>query len=140
VSKTPGKTKTINLYNIDDKYIVADLPGYGYAKVGGNLLFHWKNLVEGYIINSKRLDTIFILTDIRRGLEDEEMMLIEWLKSLKKEFRIIYTKIDKISKNDLILTKKNNPLNDITFYFSSITKEGKYEILKYLGARCSLKK
>lgn len=140
VSKTPGKTRTINLYNVDDKYVIADLPGYGYAKVGGNMMLHWKNLIEGYLINSKRLDTIFILTDVRRGLESEEMMLIDWLKTIKKNFRIIFTKVDKISKNELNIIKKNNPLNDLTFYFSAITKEGRMDILKYLGERCSLKK
>lgn len=140
VSKTPGKTRTINLYNVDDKYVIADLPGYGYAKVGGNMMLHWKNLIEGYLINSKRLDTIFILTDVRRGLESDEMMLIDWLKTIKKIFRIIFTKVDKISKNELNTIKKNNPLNDFTFYFSAITKEGRMDILKYLGERCSLKK
>ncbi|MCX7769780.1 MAG: ribosome biogenesis GTP-binding protein YihA/YsxC [Proteobacteria bacterium] len=140
VSKTPGKTKTVNLYNIDDKYVIADLPGYGYAKVGGDLMIQWKNLIEGYIENSKRLDTVFILSDVRRGLEQEEQMLIDWLVSLKKQYRIIFTKIDKISKSELALIKKNNPLHDLTFYFSAVTKEGRQEILKYLGGRCSLKK
>lgn len=140
VSKTPGKTRTINLYNIDDKYVIADLPGYGYAKVGGNMILHWKNLIEGYLVNSKRLDTVFILTDVRRGLENDEIMLIDWLTSLKKNYRIIFTKIDKIKKNEFNLIKKNNPFDKLTFYFSSITKEGRLDILKYLGERCSLKK
>lgn len=140
VSKTPGKTRTINLYNIDDKYVIADLPGYGYAKVGGNMMLNWKSLIEGYLKNSKRLDTIFILADVRRGLDNDEMMLIDWLTAIKKNYRIIFTKIDKISKNEFNLIKKNNPLNDLSFYFSAITKEGRLDILKYLGARCSSKK
>ncbi len=140
VSKTPGKTRTINLYSIEEKYIVADLPGYGYANVNGEMIKHWKSLVEGYIENSKRLDTIFILTDVRRGLDNEEMMLIDWLGILKKNYRIIFTKIDKISKNELSIIKNNNTLHNLTFYFSSLTKEGRQEILKYLVARCSSKK
>lgn len=140
VSKTPGKTRTINLYNVDDKYVIADLPGYGYAKVDNETIIHWKNLIEGYLKNSKRLDTVFILTDVRRGLDSDEMILIDWLKTIKKNYRIIFTKIDKISKNELNLIKKNNPLDEYTFYFSCLTKEGKQEILKYLAAKCLSKK
>lgn len=137
VSKTPGKTKTVNLYLVDNMYIISDLPGYGYAKVAGNMINHWQKLVEGYLLKSKRLDTIFILSDIRRGIEDDELMLIDWLKSLKKNYKIIFTKIDKISKNELSILKQKYLLYE-PFYFSAITKDGRKEILKYLVERCKI--
>lgn len=140
VSKKPGKTQSINLYKVEKSYIIADLPGYGYAKVSGKTLLSWKNLVEGYIEKSKCLDTVFVLADVRRGIEEEELMLIDWLKTIKKNYRIIFTKIDKITKNELINIEKKYKDRDDIFFTSAHNGDRNKEILKYLGERCILKK
>lgn len=136
-SKTPGKTRAINFFSVDGRYILADLPGYGYAKVSKDEMLKWKDLIEAYISHSKRLKTVFILVDILRGLEEEERMLIDWLNYLKKPSKIVFTKIDKLSKNEL--RKKIDELSDITpLFFSSKTKEGKKEILKLIETSMDL--
>jgi len=139
VSKMPGKTKTINLFKIEDKYVIADFPGYGYAKVPIEAMLHWQKLIEHYITHSKRLNTVFILTDIRRGIEDEEIMLMDWLKSLKKNYKIVFTKIDKLNKNELFKAREKYSTLE-PFYFSALTKEGRKDILKYIGEKSLLKK
>ncbi len=130
-SKTPGKTRSINFYLIENRYILTDLPGYGYAKVSHQEMLKWKNLVESYISQARELRMVFVLSDILRGLEDEEEMLLDWLKILRKPSKIIFTKIDRLSKNEMI--KKMNELNWLSpIYFSSKTKEGKQKVIKIL--------
>lgn len=130
-SKRPGKTRLINFFLVQEKYIFADLPGYGYAKVSKEEILKWKQLIEGYISHSKNLRTVFILVDITRGIEQEEMALIDWLNYIKKPYKIIFTKVDKISKNELKeKIKTYSYLNPI--FFSSATKFGKNELIKYI--------
>lgn len=130
-SKKPGKTKSINFFLIEDKYIFADLPGYGYAKVSKEEILRWKELIESYISQSKHLKVVFILIDIFRGLESEEIALIEWLNYIKKPYKIIFTKIDKLSKNEL--NEKIKIYSDYNpIYFSSLTKAGKKDLIRYI--------
>lgn len=130
-SKIPGKTRSINFYKIDNKLIFVDLPGYGYAKISKEAIVGWKELVESYITQSKNLKMIFLLVDISRGLEEEEHTLIDWLSYLKKPYKIIFTKIDKLSKSQLYeKIKEFSSLNPL--FFSSKTKEGKSEFFKFL--------
>lgn len=130
-SKKPGKTRLINFFLIEEKFVFADLPGYGYAKVSKEEMLKWKNLIESYISNSKNLKTVFILIDINRGLEQEEITLMDWLNFLKKPYKIIFTKIDKLSKNEL--NKKIKFFSDFNpIYFSSLTKTGRKELISYI--------
>jgi len=127
-SKKPGKTRCINFFKVDDRYIIADLPGYGYAEVSKKMQDDWKRLIEAYITTSASLKKVFILVDVKRGLEQEELQLIDWLKYHKKAFRIVMTKIDKITKNEFSLAKKRfSDINPV--FFSSVTKDGRKELL-----------
>ncbi|MCX7991604.1 MAG: ribosome biogenesis GTP-binding protein YihA/YsxC [Proteobacteria bacterium] len=130
-SKTPGKTRAINFFLIEDKYVLADLPGYGYAKITKEAQLSWKELIENYITSSKNLKILFILADISRGLEDEELTLIDWLKYIKRPYKIIFTKTDKLSRNEL--RTKINTYKDLSpLYFSSVNNEGKRELIKFI--------
>lgn len=130
-SKKPGKTKAVNFFKVEDRLILVDLPGYGYSAVPKKLKGEWKELIEGYIENSPFLKMVFILVDAKRGIEEEEKQLMEWLEYLKRPFTIVFTKIDKLSKNEVAQLKKEmedkNPI-----FFSSLTKVGKKEIFSKL--------
>ncbi len=130
-SKTPGKTRSINFYMVEKRFILTDLPGYGYAKVSNQEILRWKELVESYILKSKNLRMVFVLADIARGIEYEETMLLDWLKILRKPAQIVFTKIDRLSRSEMV--KKDNELKWISpVYFSSKTKEGKKSIIKII--------
>ncbi|GAB4440367.1 MAG: ribosome biogenesis GTP-binding protein YihA/YsxC [bacterium] len=135
-SKKPGKTKCINFFKVEDRFLVVDLPGYGYAAVSKKMQNDWKDLIEAYIARSRCLRRVFILVEAKRGLEFEEMQLMEWLDHLKRPFTLVFTKIDKIGKNELAVVKKHyseyNPL-----FFSAVTKEGRKELITILkGEQC----
>lgn len=103
ISKTPGKTRLLNYYVLSDQagrdgVFFVDLPGYGYAQVPDAVRKEWKNLVEGYIANSAHLQGFALLIDSRRGLQDEELQLIEYLLSLERHICPVLTKADKLSR------------------------------------------
>ena len=96
-SKTPGRTQNINLFKINKKINLVDLPGYGYAKVSKKLNIKLINLIESYIIERENLIKIYILIDCKVGIKNSDIDLIDFLYSIEKEFSIIVTKIDKCS-------------------------------------------
>lgn len=100
-SSTPGKTRLINYFNIDDKLFLVDLPGYGYAKVSRTESNKWKVMIEEYISSSPQLISILVLIDARHGPLEKDRVLIDWLNHLQKKYFIVLTKIDKISKSEL---------------------------------------
>ncbi|PPR53386.1 MAG: putative GTP-binding protein EngB [Alphaproteobacteria bacterium MarineAlpha5_Bin6] len=96
-SKTPGRTQSINLFKIDKKINLVDLPGYGYAKVSKKLNSKLINLIESYILERKNLIEIYILIDCKVGIKNSDIDLFDFLLSLEKKFSIIITKTDKCS-------------------------------------------
>jgi GTP-binding protein len=110
-SKTPGRTRGLILYDLlvrfpDDAAAdrnalrLVDLPGYGYAQVSHDERRHWQQLVEGYVKRRDALRLVLILVDARRNLEEEEAQLLEWLGSLSVPYRIVVTKVDKLSASE----------------------------------------
>ena len=106
-SSKPGKTMSINFYNYDDKVVLADLPGYGYAKVPLSVKQIWKEIVEDYLGSREQLAGALILSDVRRCLEFEEIQLINWLKDKGIQPHIVLTKIDKLSSSELSKAKRD---------------------------------
>ncbi|PLV60196.1 ribosome biogenesis GTP-binding protein YihA/YsxC [Thermotoga sp. KOL6] len=100
VSKTPGKTRSINFYLVNSKYYFTDLPGYGYAKVSKRERMLWKKLVEDYFVNRWPLQMVFLLVDGRIPPQESDFMMIEWMRSLNVPFTIVLTKIDKVKKSE----------------------------------------
>ena len=103
ISKTPGKTRLLNYYEILDErgreaLNFVDLPGYGYARVSSEIRGSWKQLVEEYIENSSKLRGFVLLVDSRRGVEDEEIQLIEYLLSKRRPILPVLTKADKLTR------------------------------------------
>ena len=99
ISATPGKTKQINFYLVNDSFYFVDLPGYGYSKLPKELLESWTGLIEQYLLKSNNLLLIFLLIDSRHELMKSDIEMIEWLKHNNLPFTIVLTKMDKISKS-----------------------------------------
>jgi len=128
-SSKPGKTVLINFYDYKDKIVLTDLPGYGYAKVSIKTRRSWQGIVEEYLLNRENLRTVFIICDVRRGIEQEEKELVRWLKSVGIHFYFIFTKIDKFSSNELFNKKKQiAKLASGVFYVSVLKKSGIEEL------------
>ena len=100
-SHTPGRTQLRHFYSVQDKLFLSDLPGYGYAKVSKSKIYEWTRLMEAYFKNRSNLSRVFILIDSRRGLKNSDHELMDLLNVVAVNFQLIFTKIDKISKNAL---------------------------------------
>jgi GTP-binding protein len=144
VSSAPGKTITINYYDIDKKLFLVDLPGYGYAKRSQESKRVWSTLAEDYFTKNPVPDSIKLvvqLIDIRTGPTDDDIMMINWLIDSGLDFTVAATKIDKLSKSQLAAALDD--LNEKYFKgtgidiipFSSVTREGKEKLWgRILGA------
>ncbi len=122
VSKTPGKTRTINFFLINKKFYFVDLPGYGFAKVSPEEQEKWEKMIEDYLLYSENLKQIMILTDIRHQLSDLDIQMLQWAEHFKRPFSIIATKSDQLSKSRV--TKAVNDIEQIIA-----------EVLPYSSAR-----
>jgi GTP-binding protein len=129
----PGKTVLINFYDYMGKMLFTDLPGYGYAKVAKKTMRSWKGLVEDYLLNRESLNAIFIICDVRRGIEDEEKEFTTWLRQVGLPFYLVFTKTDKLSTNELARQKKvisssSGSIKTGIFYVSVLKKSGIEEL------------
>lgn len=98
-SSTPGKTKTVNYFLINDLFYFVDLPGYGYAKLSKTERANLGKVIDTYFENTNNLKTIFILVDIRHNPTNDDKLMVEWVKYHNLPYKIIATKADKISKS-----------------------------------------
>lgn len=134
ISATPGKTQTINFYNINEELYLVDLPGYGYAKVSGQEKEKWGQLIERYLHGSSQLKAVFLLVDIRHEPSANDKMMYEWVVSQGYHPIIIATKLDKIKRSqvDKHLKMLRTGLSLVPgtkiIPFSSMTKQGRDEI------------
>ena len=97
-SQTPGKTRTINFYKINNEFYFVDLPGYGYAKVSKSEKDKWGVIMERYLQDREELCAIFLLVDIRHEPTNDDVMMYEWIKHFGYNCVVIATKADKISR------------------------------------------
>ena len=138
VSKIPGKTKLINYFLVNNEMYFVDLPGYGYAKLSKKSILTINKIIENYITNRAQLKHIFLLIDIRHQLQNSDFKFINFLKTTKRNFTIIFTKSDKIKKS-IIQKHCNEYINTVNKFYnknyftsSSKTKNGREEILEYI--------
>lgn len=101
VSHTPGRTRQINLFMIDQQFILADLPGYGYAKVSHKEQQQWEKLILYYLEKRSSLLRVFLLIDARRGIKDHDIEIIRLINDFGRNLTIILTKCDKVKKIEL---------------------------------------
>jgi len=101
VSSTPGKTRVINYFLIDNQFYFVDLPGYGYAKLPAKVSNSWKQMIEEYLLKSGSINLSLLLIDSRHRLLEADMQMIKWLKYNALPFALVLTKADKISNKKL---------------------------------------
>ena len=134
ISATPGKTQTINFYNINDALYLVDLPGYGYAKVSQQEKEKWGKMIERYLHSSKQLRAVFLLIDIRHEPSANDKMMYDWVVSQGYNPIIIATKQDKLKRSQIDkhvrMLRQGVKLVPGTriIPFSSVTKQGRDEI------------
>ncbi len=139
VSKTPGRTQTLNFYLINKKFILVDLPGYGFARVPEELKRHWSCLVEGYLRQREQLRGVVQIVDIRHVPSTLDQQLYEWLRYYSVPAAVAATKADKISRGQglkqLQLIKQTLRLAEGVplIMFSAKTGEGKNELWRIIG-------
>ncbi len=129
VGRTPGKTRTINFFDIDGKLQLVDLPGYGYASVSKDNKTKWADVIENYLSQRTQLELILLLIDIRHSPTKDDKMMIEWIREFHIPFIILATKSDKISKSRMhqhlkIIREELNLKDEEIISFSSSTKLG----------------
>ncbi len=100
-SGSPGKTQTMNFYNVNNEITLVDLPGYGYAKVDQELKAKWGRMIENYLANSVWLCGIFLLVDIRHKPSEDDIRMFEWIKNQSFEPVVIATKLDKLKRSEV---------------------------------------
>ena len=140
-SAQPGKTQTINFYNINEELYLVDLPGYGYAKVSQEVKEKWGKLIEKYLNTSKQLKTVFLLIDIRHEPNANDKMMYDWIVHNGYEPVIIATKLDKINRSQkdkhikMVKTGLKVRPGTIVIPFSAETKQGRDEIWELIEQR-----
>jgi GTP-binding protein len=102
-SRTPGRTRLVNWFEIDGKFHMVDLPGYGYAEVSRDMRESWRPLIEAYLADRKSLAGVLLLIDVRRGAQDEELDFVPWLEAKEIPIVVALTKADKLPKNKRML-------------------------------------
>ena len=129
VSQTPGKTQAVQFYLINERFYIVDLPGYGYAKVPKDIRHSWGELVRSYLETSEALRLIFLLLDVRRTPSDDDRQMHTWTQAAEVDERIIMTKSDKLSSNELVKARRTIGREmgvdaEGLIAFSSVTKRG----------------
>ena len=133
-SSQPGKTQTINFYNINDSLYFVDLPGYGYAKVSVEVKAKWGKMIERYLKKSPMLKCVFLLIDIRHEPSDNDRMMYDWIMSNGYHPVIIATKLDKIKRSQvqkqvkLVRDGLGMDKDGTVIPFSAQTRQGRDEI------------
>lgn len=134
-SSQPGKTQTINFYNVNGEVYFVDLPGYGYAKVSEKEKINWGKMIERYLHQSPVLKAVFLLVDIRHEPSANDKNMYEWILANGYEPIIIATKLDKIKRSQIqknlkiIKTGLNVVPGTKVLTFSALSKQGRDEIL-----------
>ncbi|GAA6325845.1 ribosome biogenesis GTP-binding protein YihA/YsxC [Fusobacterium ulcerans] len=135
-SKTPGRTQLINYFKINNEFFIVDLPGYGFAKVPKEMKAEWGKTMDRYIA-SPRKKLVFVLLDIRRIPSQEDIEMLVYLDHHDIPFKIIFTKMDKVSNNEKFkvmkeIKKKIEFHNEDVFFHSSLSDNGKEDILNFI--------
>lgn len=143
-SSSPGKTQTINYYNINNEMYFVDLPGYGYATANEKVKAQWGKLIEDYLHQSKKILAVFLLIDIRHAPSENDRIMYDWILDRGYQPIIIATKLDKIKRSQIDKQKKLicdtlDVVDDtIVIPYSSLNKQGREEIYELLDNMLAL--
>lgn len=138
ISSKPGKTSTINFFNVDDSFYLVDVPGYGYADTSREEIRKFGLMVEEYLEKRKELKRVFLLIDFRHSPTNDDKLMYDYLKYYQIPVTIVATKMDKVSSREKDKNLKNLKdildivVGDNIVLFSSVNKTGRDEILKII--------
>lgn len=133
VGKTPGKTRLVNFFTVDDRIMLVDLPGYGFAKVSKAEKAQWGETIENYFTEREQLTACVLILDIRRDPNDDDLSMLFWFQHYNVRPIIALTKCDKLSNNQQIsrlakISKQLNIAREDIILFSSLTRKGKEDV------------
>ena len=143
-SSMPGKTQTINYYNVNDAFYLVDLPGYGYATVGVKVKQQWGKMIENYLHTSRKLEAVFLLVDARHEPSENDVMMFDWVLAAGFTPYVIATKSDKLKRSQIAkqmamirrtIRDKSTAGRDVSFEvipFSGLSKAGREDIYTVL--------
>ena len=140
-SQTPGKTQEINFFKINNDFIFADLPGYGFAKVPQSVQKRWKKMIEDYLLKRETLLAVIFIIDLRRSPSPLDLDLQRWLEASEVEYLLVGTKVDKLHQSEI--KKKVGKLNEAYFgggnnellIYSSKSSKGRKELWSKITTR-----
>ena len=140
-SQTPGKTQEINFFKVNNDFVFADLPGYGFAKVPQSVQRRWKKMIEDYLLTRETLLAVIFIIDLRRSPSPLDLNLKSWLEARGVEYLLVGTKVDKLSQSEI--KKQKNKLNAAYFdggegellVYSSKSSRGRKELWREIIAR-----
>ena len=138
-SAKPGKTRSINFFSLAEAAYFVDLPGYGYAKVSQAERRHWGGLIERYVETRETLVCVVLIVDLRHEVKQQDFELLAWLKHIGRNFLVIYTKADKLSRNEqthnaALLDAGLNIHREERLLFSAHSGQGREALLTRLEA------
>ncbi|MCK8825334.1 ribosome biogenesis GTP-binding protein YihA/YsxC [Fuchsiella alkaliacetigena] len=137
-SSKPGKTQTLNFYQVDNKFFFVDLPGYGFAKVPDEVKEQWGVMIENYLFQRRNLQAIILIVDARHKPSDDDLLMYDWILEMEIPHLVVATKVDKLSNsqrrpNRQAIFEKLKLAEATPFtYFSAQDGEGKKEVLKFI--------
>lgn len=138
-SRTPGRTRLINFFAVNGEFVLADLPGYGFASVPQAVRREWGAMIETYLARRENLRGVVLILDVRRVPSKEDLLMHQWLRSYSIPTLLVINKCDKVSKNErarqaaVIARTLEVPASEFV-YFSSLTREGKDNLWDRLEA------
>ena len=139
VSRTPGRTREINFFRINSFFVLADLPGYVYARISKEKKADWKPLIEGYLRGTTKLAGVVLLLDIRRDPSEDDVSMLDYLAELELPTIVVLTKTDKLSRLQ-VQTRAGEIMESLslsreqTIPFSAVTGEGRDELAEAIAS------
>lgn len=137
-SNTPGKTRLINFFNFSDSFIIADLPGYGYAKVSKEAQDRWQKNLEEYLLKREQIKSLIQFIDARHDIQKNDIQMREWVNAYNLPIITIITKIDYIPRGKQlnVLQKVKKQFGGDVLLFSAVNREHCDNVIEYLGNLC----
>ncbi|MFR5264330.1 ribosome biogenesis GTP-binding protein YihA/YsxC [Clostridium sp.] len=138
VSQTPGKTRLINFFLLNNDFFLVDLPGYGYAKVSKKEKESWGKVIETYLTEREPLKRVVLLVDCRHKPTADDVLMYNWINHFGYDCKVVATKRDKISNNEVAKSEKliratlGMPKEEKLLFFSSLNKNGKDQLIDEL--------
>ncbi len=138
-SNTPGKTRLINFFNFEEQFMIADLPGYGYAKVSKEAQAKWQKYLEEYLLNRKQIKSLIQFIDARHEIQKNDMQMREWVKAYNLPIFTIATKIDYVprAKHNKIISDIKKVFDGDVLLFSAIDRFYCDKIIEYFANLCN---